>query len=590
MNWFYNLSIKKKLSIIFGMIITGIILGIISGQFLFKKVKVGGTLYTGIDLKRNTIDNIARIRMNINLIRSFIYSGYLNYDDSIIENLKEIVDKTDTLFDKVSRYLSVDNSDGVTCYTCHNKNIIEPIKGAVSRASENWHSYKSIMFNEIVPALRDRKEERLRELIENSLDDSYFDIMEQTASPLKVLRNAYPSMVTDLKHESTVMQIIYGVTGIAGILVLVFITIVLSKIIIEPIEDVSSAFQKMVDGYFVESEIKVKGADEIGKMVSAFKQMKAKLKDMVSQIKIEVITLTDNSKTLSFTSEELANMSDRQMKKVEYMVSSTSELSNSIEEISQKTAEAVQASEEASEIAMSGMEVSSEAINNIKEILDMVNNTSLTIERLGNSTKEISKITTLIAEIAEQTNLLALNAAIEAARAGEQGKGFAVVADEVRKLAEKTAKATKDITAKINDILKDTEASLLQSKQSKEEVKKGLRAIDIIGKSLQSITESTEKTRNLIQLISTATDKQSVSAEKLIEAIKEVSEGAELMVKSSKSLGKISKNLNTLSAKIKSQVDWVVLKEEQAPNTYKLSSDNIEHFSQEQGVTETITV
>jgi methyl-accepting chemotaxis protein len=328
---------------------------------------------------------------------------------------------------------------------------------------------------------------------------------------------------------------------------LVIITIILSvlfgyfisRTISKPLNRVVGLVGKVAGGDLREtSDIDTK--DEIGQLANSINDMVLSLRTSVSGILSSAESVSAAAQQISASTEEIASGSNSQANAAQTMSELFKELSTAINSVAQSAEQASELSNETMNIAKDGGKV-------VRTSIDGMNQINEQMLRLQEDSDKIGEIIEVIDDIAEQTNLLALNAAIEAARAGEQGRGFAVVADEVRKLAERSSKATKQITVIIKGMLENTQ-------QSVKAVGEGVALSQKSGEAFDNIITMVNESAQKVTEIAAASEEQAAQSSEVLISIESISASTEESAAGSEETASTAQSLAQLAEELNSAV------------------------------------
>lgn len=331
---------------------------------------------------------------------------------------------------------------------------------------------------------------------------------------LTVAKEEYEHASSEYNSEKVVTSVEITV----GLVLLIGLALFIIKSITGPVSAMLEAAEELRDGDGdLTRRLPHFGNDEIGRTAQAFNGFVEKIQNVLIDVRNAVDNMASASQQVNATAQSLSQGSSEQAASVEETSASLEEMGASINQNTENAKITDGMATSAAREAQEGGDAVKETVVAMKQIADKIG---------------------IIEDIAYKTNLLALNAAIEAARAGEHGKGFAVVADEVRKLAERSQSSAQEI-----------------SDLSVDSVKIAERA----GKLLEEMVPAIQKTADLVQEISAASDEQSSGVGQVNTAIGQLDKVAQTTAASSEELAATSDELNGHAAQLQATIGFFKL-------------------------------
>ena len=284
-------------------------------------------------------------------------------------------------------------------------------------------------------------------------------------------------------------------------------------------------------------------AQAMSDMVQTFKGVLGRMSDASGNVMATAAGLNSAAMGISSSADAVAGQATTVATAGEEMAATSHDIASNCRMVAESA-------RRAGDLTQQGFSVVERTVQGIRERGEQTKLNAGAVTKLGERSQQIGEIVSTIEDIADQTNLLALNAAIEAARAGEQGRGFAVVADEVRALAERTTRATKEITDMIKAIQAETASAITSMEAGVRDTAHGAEEAAHLVESLQEVLEQVNTVTMQVSQIATAAEQQTATTSEIAGNIMQITDAAhESSLRSRDTAGEVSR-LNRLAEQL----------------------------------------
>ena len=269
--------------------------------------------------------------------------------------------------------------------------------------------------------------------------------------------------------------------------------------------------------------------------------------EILGQIKNASSLITGTVQDLSVSSQEISTTSNEQAAAVKEIVSTMEDSDKLSKDIAGKVQEVSKISTDTKQTVENGMSLVKDSLSKTMEIKDSNDQTITGIKTLNEQIETIWEIVNIINGIADQTKIIAFNAELEASAAGEAGKNFQIVASEIRRLADGTVSSTSEIKSKINEIQRASDSLIVSSEDGTTKIKEGTKLAENLNDVFNDIMSSSDISAASAKQIEGSVNQQVSAYEQILMTLKQISEGIDNFVTSTKSTSESSEKLKEMS-------------------------------------------
>ncbi|MCD5995667.1 MCP four helix bundle domain-containing protein [Pseudomonas sp. CDFA 602] len=500
MKWFYDLKISTKLISSFLLVLT-----LTAGMGGFAILQLGAVNQTAQDIKSNWLPSVRAA------------SGMRFYAANYrLKEYRHLSAETAEEKAQMEREAAESNQQLETRMDTYEKLLVsDDDRQFFNNVNNSWNAYLASS-KQLLELSRQNQEAAALAMLKGESKLRFEEAITNLQKMVE-LNDTGATIAGDkgtALYESARLSIIAVL--VAALLIGVCLALFISRIISRPLRQAATAAEQLAEGN-LNAHIEPGTKDETGMVLNSMRNMVGKLAHIIGEVRNAADNLASASEQVSATAQSMSQATSEQAASVEETSASVEQMSASINQNTENAKVTDGMASKAAKEATEGGE---------------------SVQQTVVAMKKIAQRISIIDDIAYQTNLLALNAAIEAARAGEHGKGFAVVAAEVRKLAERSQVAAQEIGELSSSSVEMAETA---------------------GKLLGEMVPSINKTSDLVQEISAASEEQAAGVAQINTAMTQLNQVTQQNASSSEELAATAEEMSSQAEQLQQAMSFFVL-------------------------------